>query len=81
LPGSDADIVLIDPAIDRRLSKEDLHETDYSPWEGWQIRGWPVMTMLRGRVVAENGQLLIGPDYGRVAPRKVADAILSGPAV
>jgi len=80
-PGSDADIVLIDPATDRLLRKEDLHETDYSPWEGWQIRGWPVMTMLRGKVVVENGQLLIGPEYGRVVPRKVADAILSGPAV
>jgi dihydropyrimidinase len=80
-PGSDADIVLIDPSIDRVLAKEDLHETDYSPWEGWHVHGWPVMTLLRGRVVVEDGQLLVGPDYGKIVPRKVADAILSGPSV
>lgn len=80
-PGSDADIVLLDPSVDRLLRKEDLHETDYSPWEGWHVRGWPVMTLLRGRVVVENGQLKIGPDYGRVVPRKVADSILAGPSV
>jgi dihydropyrimidinase len=79
-PGSDADIVLLDPSVDRLLSKDDLHETDYSPWEGWHVRGWPVLTMLRGRVVVQDGQLLAGPDYGQWIPRKVDDAIRSRPA-
>ena len=35
---------------------EDLHhESDYSPWEGWEVRGWPVATVLRGKVVVEDG--------------------------
>ena len=34
-PGSDADLVLIDPSIDKTLSREDFHVSDYSPWEGW----------------------------------------------
>ena len=41
-PGSDADFALIDPAIRKTLVKEDFHVTDYSPWEGWQVSGWPV---------------------------------------
>jgi dihydropyrimidinase len=77
--GSDADIVMIDPARSGALGIGDLHETDYSPWEGWPVAGWPVMTILRGRVVVEDGRLLASPGYGRRVGRKVADGILSGP--
>src|SRR5215210_7734467 len=48
--GSDADIAIIDPTVKKPIRKEDLHETDYSPWEGWQIEGWPTTTLLRGKV-------------------------------
>ena len=53
-PGSDADIVLIDPSIKKRLAKSDFHITDYSIWEGFEIEGWPATTILRGNVVVEN---------------------------
>lgn len=33
-PGSDADLVLLDPSVNRRLVREDFHVSDYSPWEG-----------------------------------------------
>ena len=55
-PGSDADIVLIDPSIKKRLGMDDFHITDYSIWENFEIEGWPVMTILRGSVVVEDGQ-------------------------
>ena len=77
--GSDADLVLIDRGARRTLSKDDLHETDYSPWEGWEVAGWPVMTILRGRVVVEDGRFLGDPGYGQLVDRKVADGILAGP--
>jgi len=32
-PGSDADIVLIDPAVKKTLTRDDFHVSDYSPWE------------------------------------------------
>src|SRR3989475_8853063 len=32
-PGSDADIVLIDPSIKKTLTRDDFHVSDYSPWE------------------------------------------------
>jgi dihydropyrimidinase len=78
--GSDADIAILDPSLDRVLTKEDLHETDYSPWEGWRIAGWPVTTILRGKVVVEDGELLADASYGRRQARKVDGSILNGPA-
>jgi len=27
----------------------DLHVRDYSPWEGWQVEGWPTTVILRGK--------------------------------
>ena len=57
--GSDADIVLLDPRAGARdLRKEDLHETDYTPWEGHEVAAWPSMTILRGKIVVEDGNFL-----------------------
>ncbi|MFQ5861470.1 MAG: amidohydrolase family protein, partial [Dehalococcoidia bacterium] len=64
-PGSDADLTLIDPTIHKQLSLEDLHHSDYSIWEGWEVWGWPVTTILRGQVVVQDGQLLAQPRPGR----------------
>jgi dihydropyrimidinase len=81
-PGSDADIVFIDPSIKKTLSMDDFHVTDYSPWEGWEVSGWPVFTMLRGHVIAQDGKLLGDLGYGRpVAGRKIDGAILGKPAL
>jgi dihydropyrimidinase len=79
-PGSDADLVLIDPTVEKTLAKEDFHVTDYSPWEGWQVRGWPVLTMLRGRVIADRGRLLGSPADGRILSRKIDPVVLRRPA-
>ena len=79
-PGSDADIVLIDPTIHRPLTMDDIHLGDYSIWEGWDIQGWPVTTILRGKVVVENGQLLGKLGDGQFIPRSISGAILSRPA-
>jgi dihydropyrimidinase len=78
--GSDADIVLIDPSIKKKLTREDFHVSDYSPWEGWQVEGWPMTTVLRGKVIVENGKLLADLNYGRLIPRKVDPVVLRRPA-
>ena len=54
--GSDADITILDPSRRGKVRKEDLHETDYTPWEGHEIFAWPMLTILRGKVVVEDGQ-------------------------
>ena len=77
--GSDADITIIDPSIDRPLSLDDLHLEDYSIWEGWPVRGWPVTTILRGKVVVDGGNLLGAPSDGRLLSRKIAPEVTSRP--
>ncbi len=78
-PGSDADFVLIDPAVRKTLAREDFHVSDYSPWEGWRVSGWPVMTLLRGKVIAERGELRGSPADGRLLSRRIDPAILHRP--
>ena len=77
--GSDADIVLIDPSLRKALARDDFHVSDYSPWEGWQIEGWPVTTLLRGRVMVENRRLVTDERAGRLVPRKIESAVLARP--
>jgi dihydropyrimidinase len=79
-PGSDADIVLIDPTIKRQLQLSDFHVSDYSPWEGWEVQGWPVMTILRGRVISEKGELRGKLGDGQLIPRKIDPVMLRRPA-
>jgi len=77
--GSDADLVLIDPTVDKTLAREDFHVSDYSPWEGWRVTGWPATTILRGRVIADNGRLLGSPADGRWLSRKIDVAVRERP--
>jgi len=79
-PGSDADIVLMDPTIRKVLTRDDFHVADYSPWEGWPITGWPVLTLLRGKVIAERGKLLGSTSDGRLLTRKIDGSVLGRPA-
>ena len=79
--GSDADIVLLDPRSRRVIRKEDLHETDYSPWEGHEVAAWPSMTILRGKIVVENGQFNAALSDGQFLARKIGDDIRSRPVV
>ncbi|MGA2789172.1 MAG: dihydropyrimidinase [Candidatus Bathyarchaeia archaeon] len=55
--GSDADIIIFDPQKKVRLSADNLHSNiDYSIYEDVTVTGYPVMTISRGDVIAENGQ-------------------------
>jgi dihydropyrimidinase len=78
--GSDADIVFIDPAVKKTLSRDDFHVSDYSPWEGWKIEGWPIMTILRGKLLVDNGRFLGQLGDGKLVPRKIDPVVLRRPA-
>jgi dihydropyrimidinase len=64
--GSDADLVLFDPARTERIDARRLHSrAGYDPFEGWEVRGVPVLTIARGEIVAREGELVSRPGRGR----------------
>lgn len=78
--GSDADIVIFDPNQDKTLTLDDLHaDSDYSIWEGFQCHGYPVTTILRGKVIIEDGNLSGSPSDGQWLSRRVAPEVLARP--
>ncbi|MEG4044772.1 dihydroorotase [Microcoleus sp. Pol17_C1] len=57
-PGFDADLVLVDLDNYRPVLREEMvTKCGWSPFEGWSLTGWPVVTVVRGKVVFENGKL------------------------
>lgn len=69
--GSDADLVVIDPNIRKKITKEDLHEnTDYTPFEGIEVVGYPVMTISRGEIIVENNKFIGKKGRGKFLKRK-----------
>lgn len=61
--GADADIVVYDPSFKDIIRSEDLHMgTDYTPYEGFEIVGKPICTILRGNILAKDGEY-VGGDF------------------
>lgn len=68
-PGSDADLLIVDLNKKKTVKAEDMHSiSDYSLYEGWEITGWPVMTMVRGQVIVDNDKFVVEPGYGEFMP-------------
>jgi allantoinase len=69
--GLDADLVVVDLDAEFTVKADNLHtKQKHTPFEGLTGRGMPVLTMVRGEVVAENGNPVIDPGYGEfVRPR------------
>lgn len=69
--GADADIMLFDPAREVTLRSAQLHQNlDYTPYDGFPCRGYPVLTLSRGDPVWQDGKLLGSVGRGRLAPRQ-----------
>lgn len=70
--GSDADIVLWDPLRKEVLRQDVLHHgSDYTPWEGFEVTGWPTTTILRGRIIVRDGVMLDPNRGGMHLPRSL----------
>ena len=68
--GADADLALWDP--ERRVTLTNAmmqHAVDYTPYEGMEVTGWPVLTVARGEVVMRDGVVNAEPNTGRWLPR------------
>ncbi|GLS44262.1 dihydropyrimidinase [Methylobacterium brachythecii] len=78
-PGFDADIVLWDPNRKETISQRLMHHgADYTPYEGQQVTGWPVMTLLRGKIVAEEGKIVGSKSDGRFLKRRLSPYAMPG---
>ena len=68
--GSDADVVIWDPEMTKTIRDEDiLSNGKFSLFSGWELTGWPIVTIRRGEVIYENGEIVASPGSGRLAPR------------
>ena len=79
--GSDADIVVLDTGISKTIRASELHESDYTPWEGHVVTAWPAVTVLRGKVMVDADGFHGDVRDGQFVPRKVSDEVRSRPAV
>jgi dihydroorotase-like cyclic amidohydrolase len=67
-PGADADIVIVDPRKEWVLSADHLKSSsDYSIYEGRVVRGKAVKTFVRGKLVAEDGEVVAKEPLGEYA--------------
>ena len=68
--GRDADLVLFDPRANRVIRQADLHHTsDFTPYEGRELRGVVRSVLLRGRPVIRDGAFVGGRGVGRFLER------------
>jgi len=65
-PGADADLTIVDLAAAKTLDQGSLFsKSKISPWHGRKVKGLPVLTMVRGRVVMREGKLVADPGWGK----------------
>ena len=70
--GSDADFVIIDINEEKEVTLENLYTAqDFSPEEGMKLKGWPLYTVLRGKLIFEKGRVVGQPGYGEFIKRPV----------
>jgi len=64
--GADADMLVVDLHKQHKITAEDMKcVADYTPFEGWIVNAKHVMTIVRGRIVAEEGQIVGKMGYGK----------------
>jgi len=64
--GSDGDLVLVDPNLEKTLEGKLLHsEAGYTPFHGITVKGYPVLTVTRGRIAYQNGDFRGQPGWGQ----------------
>ncbi|HUY19502.1 MAG TPA: dihydropyrimidinase [Candidatus Binataceae bacterium] len=72
--GADADLVIFDPHQTVVVHQPEMHSgSDYDPFEGVEVRGWPRTTLSRGEVIVDHRKPHAAPGRGRFVPRAPFD--------
>ncbi|OIQ11246.1 Dihydroorotase [Moorella thermoacetica] len=59
VPGGVADVTIIDPDMEKEVDVNEFYSRGHnSPLQGRKLKGWPVLTIVGGRVVMENGKII-----------------------
>jgi len=70
--GSDADFAIVDVNEEKEVTLKNLYTAqDFSPEEGMKLKGWPLYTVLRGKVIFEKGKVVGQPGHGQFIKRPV----------
>mgnify|MGYP001397693347 CR=1 FL=1 len=70
--GKDADLVILDPTARHTITDDNHHmQADFSPYRGFELRGYPETVISRGQVIVQNGQFLGAPGHGRFVRRSI----------
>lgn len=68
--GFDADLTIVDLEKEKVVSAKDFVSfSDYSLYDGWSLKGWPVLTMVRGTTVMKDGELVGKRGFGKFLAR------------
>jgi allantoinase len=67
--GADGDFVIVDLSMEKKVKAGDLHyKVGWTPYEGWVLKGWPTVTIVRGQVVAKEGKILAKKGSAQFVP-------------
>lgn len=72
--GADADLTLVDLNRVREVKWQELESyADYSLYDGWKLKGWPVRTIVRGVTVMQDGEVVGPQGHGRYLRRRLGE--------
>ena len=77
-PGSDADLVVFDPARPFTIRAENQHSNvGYTLYEGLTVLGWPEMSFQRGKPILRDGEVVAQPGQGHFLPTQLSALVTS----
>jgi len=69
---SDADITMIDLKKEKKVTSDLFGGfSDYIVYEGRNLKGWPVKTIVRGEIVADDFEIIGKLGHGKLVERKI----------
>jgi dihydroorotase (multifunctional complex type) len=74
-PGADADLVIVDLDKKVKVTANLLQSrSDFTLYDGWELTGWPILTMVRGTIVSQDMKLVGRQGHGKFIPCTTARA-------
>jgi dihydropyrimidinase len=69
--GTDADLVIFDPLLQKKISPSELHYTiDWNPFTDFKVKGWPITTILKGTILCNNDEFIGPSNHGQFIKRE-----------